>query len=559
MENFGHVSYRFCINSTSFHPRFLHNFFGKIYSIHQSYLCTTMTLSHCRSAYLVNGAITGGLFATKVGKIGLVGGFGGVSVGAVPMVGAGMVLGAATYGGITAIAQGDKVAIGSVGLGTIAGMGVATTIGNIGVAGSFGAIKFGMAGFGIAGGLVGLGLYGMAKILDSAPTETAFQAFDRMATVIDDQFVFQQAYIEALLELTLGENDRMVQFLKLDVEPELQRLKSEMKRQQDWMQNKNTLNNVSIGDCLHTLKHHTNAINTIALHPDGKTIATGSDDTTIVLWDLQSGKPIHYFYLTHAVQSIAISPDGKTIIAAADQRITIWNLETRQYIGIFFKSPAPNSHDRLVQCVAFSHNSALAFSGSHDRTIRIWRNEHRNFIQEKLKRTLIGHTETVFSIVVSRDGQWLVSGGADSTIRIWTLSGWADPQVLCGHHGWVNTIALNSAETLLASGGSDGTLKIWHFPTGQLLLSDSAHRKMIRSIIFNPQSNQLASIGNDGEIKLWEVTLEVTADLNMGEQRTVMLLHRRSFPGTGVISFSQDGTRLINGQNDGTITIWQIA
>lgn len=502
------------------------------------------------SVCLFNGAVTGGFLASNVGKVGLVGGFGGVSVGMLPMVGAGAIVGAATYGAIAGVIQGDKVAIGALGVGAIGGMGVASTFGGVGAAGSFGAVKLGIGSFGIAGGIVGLGVYGLAKMLDSGPQETSYQAFDRMAERIDEDYDYQQAYTMALLELTLGEDDRLVKFLKWDVEPELQRLKSEIQRQEQLKASSNIPEKYKVGDCIHTLRHHGKAINIIAVHPNGIWIATGSDDETISLWDLSSGEVIHRFYLTQTVQSIAISPDGKILLGACEQDITIWNLDTRQRIGIFTKSPSYRSHDGLVQCLTFGDEGKLVFSGSSDRTIRIWKNDHRDFIQEKLKRTLKGHTDTIFSITVTRDGRRMVSGSADSNIRIWNLDGWAEAQVLNHHQGWVNTVTINSDETLIASGGSDCTLKIWNLQTGHLLSSIKAHEAAIRSVTFSSQPNLLASISNDGQIKLWTIRVD---------DPEVAFSQYGSLAGTGTIAFTQDGTCLINGQNDGTIMVWRVA
>lgn len=502
------------------------------------------------SAYLINGAVTGGLFAAKIGRIGIIGGFGGASLGALPIVGAGAIIGAATYGALTALAQGDRTAIGSVGLGIVGGMGISHTIGSLGVAGSFGAFKFGLGSFGMAGGVVGLGVYGLAKMLDSGPQETAHQAFDRMAAKIDEDCLYQQAYTEAFLELTLGKDDQLVQFLKWDADAELERVKVEFNRQQQHNLHRAEIQERPFGTCLHTLHHHSKSINAIALHPNGTLVATGSDDHSILLWDLISGNVIHYFCLTGPVQAIAISLDGKTLIGSNHQDISIWNLESYQYIGTFRQSSAANSHKSLVQCLAMSRDSQLAFSGSYDRTIRVWRNDHRAVIQEKLKRTLKGHEDTIFSMVVSRDGQHLASGSADSTLRIWSLSGWSLPQVILTNQGWVNTIGLNDDETMIASGGSDSTIKIWDFQTGKELVSFKAHQTAVRSLTFNPRSNVLASIGNDREIKIWSIKRENSALLK------VRCLH--TFSGTGILEFSHDGSMLINAQDDGKIQIWHL-
>ena len=509
--------------------------------------------SQPRSAYLVNGAVVGGVVASNIERIGLVGGFGGVGIGMVPVIGAGVVMGAATYG-FKSMVQGDRMAIGAFGLGTIGGVGISASIGGMGLAGSFGAIRVGAGVMGLAGGVVGLGLYGVAKMLDSSPPESAFQAFDRMADNIDEQCHFQQAYMEAFLELMLGEDDPMVQFMKWDVEPELQKLKSKVQSQSQYqtqLLHSGCMEENQIGDCIQILHHHTEEINTIAVHPNGHTIATGSDDGMIVLWDLQTGGQIHQFYLVQPVRSVSISPDGKTIIGACDQTISIWNLETKHRIGIFSKPTSGKSHDGMIQDLCFSGDSQLVVSASSDRTLQVWKNDHRSIIQEKLKRTLTGHTNTVFSVAVSRDGQRVVTGSADSTIRIWDLTSWAEAQVLTGHQGWVNTIALSPDERVIASGGGDGILRLWSAENGEGLGAIPAHTGMIRSVIFSSKDNHLASSGIDGAIRLWKFTVDRANNHTFITQNNVL-------SGQGPIAFTMDDLYLINGQEDGRVKIWQI-
>ena len=507
-----------------------------------------------RSAYLVNGAVVGGLVASNVGRVGLVGGFGGVGIGMIPMIGAGVVVGAATYG-FKSMVQGDRMAIGAFGLGAIGGVGISASIGGMGLAGSFGAIRVGAGVMGLAGGVVGLGLYGAAKMLDSSPPESAFQAFDRMADKIDEQCHFQQAYTEAFLELMLGEDDPMVQFMKWDVEPELQKLKSKVQsqsqHQKQLLLNSNCMENNQVGDCIQILHHHTEAINTIAVHPNGQTIATGSDDGMIVLWNLQTGRQVHQFYSVQPVRSVSISPDGKTIVGACDQTISIWNLETKHRIGTFSKPASGQSHDGMIHSLCFSGDSRLVVSASSDRTLQVWKNDHRSVIHEKLKRTLKGHTNTVFSVVVSRDGQRVVSGSADSTIRIWDLTSWAEPQVLTGHQGWVNTIALSPDEQVIVSGGGDGMLRLWSAKNGEPLGTIPAHNGIIRSVIFSSQGNQLASSGIDGSIRLWKFTID-QANTN------AFITQNNALSGQGPIAFTTDSTCLINGQEDGRVKIWRV-
>ncbi len=105
--------------------------------------------------------------------MGLVGKFGGIGLGLGTMTGTGMIIGAATYGGLKAITDKDATALGAIGLGTLGGVGVSATVGGIGLSVGGTAFSIGMGSMATAGGIVGLGIYGLTKIFShtSQPTK----------------------------------------------------------------------------------------------------------------------------------------------------------------------------------------------------------------------------------------------------------------------------------------------------------------------------------------------------------------------------------------------------
>ncbi|NMF65714.1 trypsin-like peptidase domain-containing protein [Brasilonema octagenarum] len=116
-----------------------------------------------------------------------------------------------------------------------------------------------------------------------------------------------------------------------------------------------------------------------------------------------------FFY---GVNSVAISPDGRTLASGSwDDTIKIWNLATGQLIRTLA------GHSYSVNSVAISADGRTLASGSFDKTIKIW-----NLATGQLIRTLGGHSEWVRSVAISPDGRTLVSGSGDKTIKIWRLS-----------------------------------------------------------------------------------------------------------------------------------------
>jgi hypothetical protein len=100
-----------------------------------------------------------------IGGIGLVGKFGGIGLGLGTMTATGIMIGAATYGALTAIIEEDVTALAAMGLGTLGGVGLSATVGGMGLSVGGTAFGIGMTSMAAAGGIIGLGIYGLTKIV----------------------------------------------------------------------------------------------------------------------------------------------------------------------------------------------------------------------------------------------------------------------------------------------------------------------------------------------------------------------------------------------------------
>lgn len=117
------------------------------------------------TALVAGGTAAGIGMSTLIGGMGLVGGFGGVAIGAAPVAAAGVIVGSAAYGAKKAIKEGDATALGAVAGGAALGMGVSSVVGGMGLAVGGTAVAVGAAPVVAAGAVVGLAFYGAKRLL----------------------------------------------------------------------------------------------------------------------------------------------------------------------------------------------------------------------------------------------------------------------------------------------------------------------------------------------------------------------------------------------------------
>ena len=252
--------------------------------------------------------------------------------------------------------------------------------------------------------------------------------------------------------------------------------------------------NLATGQEIRTLKGHSDWVRSVSISSDGSTLASGSDDNTIKLWNLATGQQIctlkGHFYQVH---SVAISADGQTLASGSrDNSIKLYNLATKQEIRTL------QGHFDSVYSVAISPNGQTLASGSADNTIKLW-----NLATGQEIRTLEGHSDSVYYVAISPDGRTLASGSADNTIKLWNLATGQDIRTLKGHSNSVHSVAISPDGQTLASGNGDKTIKLWNLATGQDIRTLQGHSDSVYSVAFSPDGSTLASNSLDSTIKIW--------------------------------------------------------
>jgi len=200
-------------------------------------------------------------------------------------------------------------------------------------------------------------------------------------------------------------------------------------------------------------------------------------------------------------------------------------------------------HTQWVMAVAISPDLQTVISGGLDTSIKVW-----NLSTGELLRNLAGHSKPVNCLAISPDGQTLVSGSDDDTIRTWQLATGKPLRILQGHSRDVNSIAIHTDGNLLASGSEDRTVRLWKLDTGELLQTFVGPAGMIRAVAISPDGQSIASGGLDNQIKLWSV-------------KTGTLLRaftKGHFNSVNTLAMHPNGRVLVSGSKDKTIKVWDV-
>ena len=284
-----------------------------------------------------------------------------------------------------------------------------------------------------------------------------------------------------------------------------------------------------------TLSGHDAAISSVSFHPDGRRLASASDDNSVKIWDVSAGKELATLQgHEERVYSVRFSPNGKKLATAGgDNKARIWDAETGKELlvltghssdatGLAFNSDgrrlATASLDgkvniwdtdsgalvlsltggiTAVNSVAFSPDDKLLCSADRAGILSFWSTKtgKRDFLRK-------GHTKPIFSVAFSPDSKWLVSGSSDQTIRLWHLKKrYGVP--LKGHRGGVLSVAIGPNGRRVASASADATVKVWNLVRGGQPLTLKGHKYRVNGVAFSPDGRQLASAGKD--IKIWRL------------------------------------------------------
>ncbi len=285
---------------------------------------------------------------------------------------------------------------------------------------------------------------------------------------------------------------------------------------------------------LHTLRGHADTIRSVAFSPDGRTLASGSSDGMIKLWDVLAGNVrTTWSQNLSPVSCVTFSSDGMTLCAGrADGKVELWDIATEQ--------PRVTLHGHLkpVVAAAFSADGQTLFTGDSVQ-VKLWN------LAAAREQTTIDTGKGEGTPAISSDGATVASASFER-VHLWDVKTGKSRSTEEIHHWWILAVAFSPDGKLLASGARDeATVRIWDVATGKRHSVLYGHTKAVLSVAFSPDGKRLGSASADGTVKVWDVAT--------GHHQSYGHIHPvRS------VAFSPDGTTLASAGGDRAIKLWDL-
>lgn len=329
------------------------------------------------------------------------------------------------------------------------------------------------------------------------------------------------------------------------------------------------------------LRDHTSPVSSVAYHPDGMQLASGSWDNRVKIWDVATGTVAHTLLgHTSDVNAVAYSPAGDVIASASfDRSVRLWDAATGEALATL------DGHANGVEALAFGEQSLI--SGGREGALIIWD------VARQSARHVIGaaHTDWVRALALAPGGDVVASVGDGGALHLWDVATGERLQSF-QHERALHEVRFVDAETVLM-GDDAGALLLWHRETGAIERQWSGHPARLIALATHPDGSQWLSGSDAGDVRLWDAASGVLLALLEGghsgsvnaiafspdsallasgggnifspdtalrlwsvpEQRTIATLRGQEAIVKSV-AFSPDGAHLLSGGQDGGVVLW---
>ncbi|KAJ1337214.1 F-box and WD-40 domain protein 7 [Microdochium nivale] len=324
------------------------------------------------------------------------------------------------------------------------------------------------------------------------------------------------------------------------------------------------------------LEAHDSQVNCVAFSADGLCIVSGSDDTTIKIWDARTG--ICEATMTEhsaGVTSVAFSPDGLRVVSVDYLPDSLFSTSTNRVTMMIWVARTGQVERKLeeVRCVAWSPDGQQLVVGGNDGAVR-----GHNIIRVECAET--GRTLKKFknesgrlnSVVFSPNGRCLASADASGLIRVWDLEAGTCTATFDGLGHAINSVAFSPDGQRIVSASWDKMVRVWDATIRTQQYLPEGHESSIATLAFSNDGTRVASASGDETIKVWSLatgrctqTLRghlaavTTASFSPDGHRLVSASLNSSVRRVSSAAFSPDGQRVVSASWDKTVKIWNVS